>query len=81
MKPCMKIVREKSSANLFNPELVIVVAVDAVFITVGFVDELPENICVKVTGRVGGTKAMEHLQYLKLTIRKRWHVMGSQTDL
>ena len=72
--------KKKSLANLFNPELVIVVAVDAVFITVGFVDELPENICVKVTGRVG-TKAMEHLQYLKLTIRERWHVMGSQTDL
>ena len=72
---------KKSSANLFNPELVIVVAVDAVFITAGFVDELPENICVKVSGRLGGTKAMEHLQYLKLTIRKRWHVMGSQTDL
>ena len=45
--------REKSSENLFNPELVIVVAVGAVFITVGFVDELPENICVKVTGRLG----------------------------
>ena len=35
---------EKSSANLFNPELVIVVAVGAVFITAVFVDELPENI-------------------------------------